>query len=109
MLGLLASVLAAAAAPVADAAPAPDTTVAADPAPASHKHKQIDLPPSFPVSPMRKLMQAQLAQAPREDGSGGMTAAEADLVMAHYLASIGKPIVTPQSSSSATGQSGMHP
>jgi hypothetical protein len=105
MLGLLA-VLAAATAPMPDSTIPPDTTT---PAPASGKHKDIPLPPPFPVSPLRKLMQAQLATASGEDdGSVGLTAAEADAVMAHYLASIGKPIVTPQSSTQAS-QSGLRP
>jgi hypothetical protein len=97
MLDLLFSLLVSAA-PAATSVPAPapvaDTAAPADPAPSNHKRKPPVLPPSFPVSPLRKLMQAQLDSAPRDDGKDGLSAAEAEAVMAHYLASIGKPLNT---------------
>jgi hypothetical protein len=87
MLGLTFLLLASA----ADPAPAA-TTAPADPAPiTSIRPGKYKLPP-MPEGPdpMRRLIDAQNQSAPRNDGSGGMSGAEADLVMAHYLASIGK-------------------
>jgi len=107
MLGLLVSLLvtgastaepaavpvpATAASPAEPASPDPTPAVATAAAESSHHRRPAGLPPSFPVSPLRKLMQAQLDSAPRDDGADGLTAAEADAVMAHYLASIGKPV-----------------
>jgi hypothetical protein len=43
------------------------------------------------------VMQSQLASPPRAGATGGVSAEEADVIMQHYLASIGKrldPIVT---------------
>jgi len=97
MISLLVSLLVSTA-PLAGATPAPapaaDVSVPADPAPAPRKRKLPEPPPSFPVSPLRKLMQAQLDSAPRNEGADGLSPAEADAVMAHYLASIGKPLNT---------------
>ena len=97
MLGLLVSLLvstAPLAATAPESAPVAEPAAPAGPAPTKRKPKPPVLPPSFPVSPLRKLMQAQLETSPRDDGTGGLSAAEADAVMAHYLASIGKPFNT---------------
>jgi len=69
---------------------------AADSAAAPPHRRPAVLPPAFPVSPLRKLMQAQLHSAARDDGSESLTAAEADAIMTRYLASIGKPVSTVQ-------------
>jgi|GEM_PF-4134787 len=95
MLGLLVSLLVAGA-PAADAAPDQTPVAATDTAQSSRHRPPAVLPPSFPVSPLRKLMQAQLDSPPRDDGADGLTAAEADAVMTRYLASIGKPVSTVQ-------------
>jgi len=103
MLGLTFLLLASAAAD-----PAPATTMPpADPAPVtSTNSRKYKLPP-MPEgpSPLRKLIDAQNQSEPRNDGSDGMSGAEADAVMAHYLASIGKRL----DPSDERGQQGSHP
>ena len=89
--------------------PAPAATTPTDPAPVTstrsqqRKYKLPEIPEG--PSPIRKLIDAQNQSEPRNDGADGMSAAEADLVMAHNLASIGKRL----DPSDERGSQGSHP
>jgi hypothetical protein len=97
MLGLFVSLLVSAPAAAVSADQSAPPPAASQPAasqpvvPARHGKR---VPPVLPAepSPLRRLMQAQLDMPPRNDGADGLSAPEADAVMAHYLASIGKPL-----------------
>ncbi len=51
----------------------------------------------------RTIVERQLVSPPRAGPSGGVSAEEADMIMQHYLSSIGKPVRT-DTGSSATSQ-----
>lgn len=64
--------------------------VAAPPAPAMPDDRMLR-------SDARAVVRSQLASPPRTGAAGGVSAEEADVIMQHYLASIGKrldPIAT---------------
>ena len=100
MLGLTFLLLAA-------ANPAP--AVAPEPTPVTSTRSSKHTLPPIPEGPdpVRQLIDAQNQSAPRNDGSGGMSGAEAAMVMAHYLASIGKRL--DPSDEHERGSQGSHP